>query len=80
MEKLILNELDKCGLAHSTFEEGAVELILRNADGLLRQARNIILGSLIQATIERKKTVNTSIVNTVLIQPHWRSYEDLIKI
>lgn len=80
MEKMILNEMDKCGLAHSTFEEGALELILRSSDGLLRQARNIILGSLIQATIERKKIVNTNIINSVLVQPHWRSYEDLIRI
>ena len=80
MEKMVLNELDKCGLAYSTFEEGALELILRNADGLLRQGKNLVLASLIQATMEGKKCVNTNIVNSILTQPHWRSYDELIKI
>lgn len=80
MEKTILNEMDKCGLAHSTFEEGAFELILRNADGLLRQGKNLVLASLVQAVIEARKTVTTSIVNSILTQPHWRSYEELIQI
>jgi len=80
MEKMVLRELDKVGLAHSTFEEGAMELILRNADGLLRHCRNLILSSLIQAVIEGKKKINTNIVNSVLIQPHWKSHDELIKL
>lgn len=80
LEKMVLNELDKAGLPHSTFEEGAMELILRNSEGLLRQCRNLILSSLVQAVMEGKKQVNTNIVNSILIQPHWKSHDELLKI
>ena len=80
MQKIIFGELDHCGLAYHVFEEGALELIVRNADGLLRQCKNIILASLIQAAMEGKKCVNTNIVNSILTQPHWRSYSELIQI
>jgi MSHA biogenesis protein MshM len=80
IEETILAELDKCGLAHSVFDESAIELIIRNTEGLLRQCKNLVLGSLVQATAEGKRNINTDIVNSVLIQPHWRSYDELLKL
>ena len=63
----------------NTFEEGAMQLIIRSAEGNLRLCRNLCLASLIEAARETKKVVTTTHVNRVLVQPHWRSHEELIK-
>ncbi len=80
IENLIFAEFDKAGLAHNTFDENAIDLIIRNSNGLLRQCKNLILGSLVQATIEQKRKIGIEIVNSILIQPHWRSYEELLQL
>jgi MSHA biogenesis protein MshM len=36
-------------------------------------------GSLIDAASEVQKVVTITHVNSVLVQPHWRSHEELIK-
>ncbi len=72
-------ELDNVNLGKNTFDESAIELITRSADGNLRLCRNLCHGSLIQACKQTKKQVTTSHVNAVLIQPHWRSHDELIK-
>jgi MSHA biogenesis protein MshM len=72
-------ELDYAGLGHNTFNEAAIELILRSAQGNLRLCRNLCYGSLIEACRDSKRIVTTSHINDVLIQPHWRSHEELIK-
>jgi hypothetical protein len=41
--------------------------------------RNLCYGSLIEACREAKKTVTITHVNNILVQPHWRSHEELIK-
>lgn len=79
IEKIIYTELDKAGLSHTTFEHNALELICRNSEGSLRACRNLILGSLAEATLINKKSINTDIVNSVLIQPHWRSHDELLQ-
>lgn len=79
LEQYIQDQLDSVKLGANTFDEGAIELILRNAQGNLRLCRNLCYGSLIEACREKKKMVSISHVNNVLIQPHWRSHEDLIK-
>ena len=75
----INDELEVVRLGRNTFDDAAVELITRSAEGNLRLCRNLCYGSLIEACRENKKIVSTSHVNQVLIQPHWRSHEDLIK-
>lgn len=75
----ILSELDAVRLGANTYDEGAIELILRNAQGNLRLTRHLCHGSLIEACREGQRQVSCGHVNNVLVQPHWRSHEQLIK-
>jgi type II secretory pathway predicted ATPase ExeA len=77
IENFILSELDRICLAHSTFTEGAFQLIIRSADGVLRRARNLCLASLLEAVRDRTKSIDIDIVNRVLLQPHLRNECDL---
>ena len=77
VERLILGRLDRCGLGHHTFSQEALSLIVRSSEGIVRKARNLCLGSLIQAVLDQTKTVGLTQVNQVLIQPHWRKEHDL---
>jgi type II secretory pathway predicted ATPase ExeA len=79
MEVYIQSELDAVRLGANTFDEGAIELILRSVQGNLRACRNLCYGSLVEACQENKKIVSLTHVNNVLVQPHWRSHEALIK-
>lgn len=79
METYIIKELESARMGINTFNEGAMELIIRSAQGNLRLCRNLCYGSLINAAREAQKTVTLTHVNSVLIQPHWRSHEELIK-
>lgn len=79
LEQWIYRELEAVKLGINTFDGGAVELILRNAQGNLRLCRNLCYGSLIEACRDGQMSVTLSHVNQVLIQPHWRSHEQLIK-
>ncbi len=56
-----------------------IELIIRSAQDNLRLSRNLCYGSLVDAARKAQKTVTIAHVNSVLIQPHWRSHEELIK-
>jgi MSHA biogenesis protein MshM len=78
MREFILRELDRVGLAHNTFTQPAVDLVVRSADGILRQARNLCVGCLIEAVRCAKKTIDIDNVNRVLMQPHWRKETDLV--
>lgn len=75
----LYRELDSVNLSHNTYNEPAIELIIRHAEGNLRLCANLCRGSLIEACKESQKTVTTTHVNAVLVQPHWRSHEQLIK-
>jgi MSHA biogenesis protein MshM len=79
MERYIIKELEAVKMGINTFNESAIELIIRSAQGNLRLCRNLCYGSLIEACREAKKTVMISHVNGVLVQPHWRSHDELIK-
>lgn len=70
-------ELDRLGLGHNTFDDGAVDLIVRSADGVLRKTRNLCLASMLEAVRAKQKTIDIEIVNRVLLQPHWRKDVDL---
>ena len=65
-------------LGHNTFTQPAVDLIVRSADGVLRQARNLCVGCLIEAVRSANKTIDIDNVNRVLRQPHWQKEADLV--
>ena len=79
MEHYIVRELEAATMGINTFDEGAMALIIRSAEGNLRLCRNLCYASLIEAARETKKIVTITHVNHVLVQPHWRSHEELIK-
>ncbi|MCO4321240.1 hypothetical protein [Aliidiomarina quisquiliarum] len=79
MEGYIVRELEAARLGLNTFNEAAMELIIRSAQGNLRLCRNLCYGSLIEAARETRKTVTITHVNGVLVQPHWRSHDELIR-
>jgi MSHA biogenesis protein MshM len=75
-QAFILAELDRVALAHSTFSDDALSLIVRSSEGLLRAARNLCVAGLLEAVRDRTKTVDLKQVNRVLLQPHWRLERD----
>jgi MSHA biogenesis protein MshM len=77
MRAFILRELDRVGLPHNTFTHAAVDLVVRCADGVLRKARNLCVGCLIEAVRAANKTIDIDNVNRVLMQPHWQKEADL---
>lgn len=70
MEHFILSELDKAGLGHNIFSKDALGLIIRSSDGILRRARNLCLSCLLEGVRDRKKTIDSAMVNRLLVQPH----------
>lgn len=77
MRDFLLRELDRAGLGHNTFTPPALDLVVRSADGVLRKARNLGVGCLIEAVRSAKTTVDLDAVNRVLMQPHWQKDADL---
>jgi type II secretory pathway predicted ATPase ExeA len=75
LAKFITDQLDRVALAHSTFTSDALDLIVRSSEGVLRRARNLCLGTLLEAVRDHTKTVDLKQVNRVLLQPHWRRQE-----
>ena len=63
MTKFILQQLDHVALAHSTFTDDALALIVRASEGILRRARNICLGALLEAVRDRVNPVDLKQVN-----------------
>ena len=79
MEEYIMKELEAARLGANTFDPAAIELILRSAQGNLRLCRNLAYGSLIETCRDKKRIVSIGHVNAVLIQPHWRTHDELVK-
>lgn len=77
MREFIHRELDRIGLAHSTFTTAATELIIRSADGVLRRCRNLCISTMLEAVRARVRSIEIDIVNRVLLQPHWQNQVDL---
>jgi len=77
MTKFVLDEMDRVALAHRTFTDDALSLIVRSSEGILRRARNLCVASLLEAVRDRTKTVDLKQVNRVLLQPHWRQEQDV---
>ncbi len=78
MRDFILRELDRAGLGHNTFTRAALDLVVRSADGVLRKARNLAMGCLIEAVRSQNRTIDIDNVNRVLTQPHWQKEADLV--
>ena len=78
LRDFIMRELDRAGLGHNTFTGPAVDLIVRSADGVLRQARNLCVGCMIEAVRSANKTIDIDNVNRVLLQPHWQKETDIV--
>lgn len=72
INKFLLAEFERAGLGINVFTEEALALIVRSANGVLRHARNITVGSLIEAVRDAVRTVDIKQVNRVLMQPHLR--------
>jgi MSHA biogenesis protein MshM len=77
LRDFLLRELDRVGLGHNTFTSAALELVVRSAEGVLRKARNLSIGCLIEAVRSSNKTIDIDNVNRVLMQPHWQKETDL---
>ena len=79
LEKFVQEELSRVGLGANTFDQSALDLIIRSIQGNLRLCRNLAYGSLLEACRQGKKIVTIYHVNAILVQPHWRSHEELIQ-
>ena len=73
----ILAQLDRIGLAHNTFSEEAIDLIVRSSEGILRRVRNLCISAMLETVRDRKQAVGLDQVNRVLMQPHWRKDHDM---
>jgi len=78
IREFILGQLDQCGLGHNVFTEGALSLIVRSSEGVLRRAKNLCLSVLIEAVRSQTKIADIAQVNRALIQPHWRNHREPI--
>ena len=78
MSEFLLRQLDRVGLPHNTFTQAALDLVVRSADGVLRKARNLCVGCLIEAVRSANRTIDIDNVNRVLMQPHWQKDVDLV--
>jgi type II secretory pathway predicted ATPase ExeA len=76
VERFLLDQFDRAGLGHNTFTQDALALVVRSSEGLLRRARNLCIGALIEAVRDQTRTVDLKQVNRVLLQPHWRKDYD----
>jgi hypothetical protein len=56
----IRGELDKVALAHTTFTDDALGLIIRSSEGVLRRAKNLCIGTLLEAVRDRPKSSTSS--------------------
>ncbi|MES3022380.1 MAG: AAA family ATPase [Pseudomonadota bacterium] len=75
----IVAELGAVGLGANTFDEAAVQVVLRAVQGNLRLCRNLCYASLVATCMDRQRSCAVSHVNAALLQPHWRSHEALLK-
>ncbi len=77
IKTFVFDQLDRIRLAHSTFSDEALDLIVRSSDGLLRRVRNLCVPALLETVRDQKRIVGLEQVNKVLMQPHWREERDV---
>jgi len=76
LELFLFEQFDRAGLGHNVFTQDAIALLVRSAEGVLRRARNLAIGSLLEAVRDQTRTVDIKQINRVLAQPHWRKDYD----
>jgi type II secretory pathway predicted ATPase ExeA len=74
----IQRESESVRLPKNTFDEAAIELILRSCNGNLRLCGNLCYASLLEACRGNDRVVDHTHVNAILIQPHWQRHDDLL--
>jgi MSHA biogenesis protein MshM len=79
LTQFIITELAAVGLGANTFDEAALQVVLRAVQGNLRLCRNLCYASLIATCLDHQRICTVSHVNVALQQPHWRSHEALLK-
>ena len=79
LARFIIDELAAVGLGANTFDEAAIQVVLRAVQGNLRLCRNLCYASLVAACLDQSRICRVSHVNAALTQPHWRSHEALLK-
>jgi hypothetical protein len=79
LREFVHRELDRVGLGHNTFTQPALDLVARSAEGVLRRARNLSLGCLVEAVRGANRTIDIDTVNRVLMQPHWQQDVDRVE-
>jgi len=62
---------------NAAFTPAAIDFVVRSAEGVLRKARNLSVGCLIEAVRSSNKTIDIDNVNRVLMQPHRQKETDL---
>ena len=73
----ILEQFQQCGLPHNTISDDASALIARSSHGILRNAANITLSSLMETVRDHTHTITLKQVNAALMQPHWVRFDQL---
>ena len=79
LHDFVIAELGCVGLGANTFDEAALQVVLRAVQGNLRLCRNLCYASLVATCLDKARICTVSHVNTALQQPHWRSHEALLK-
>jgi MSHA biogenesis protein MshM len=77
VKAFIFGQMDRAGLAHSTFSDEALDLLVRSSEGVLRNVRNLCVSALLETVRDHRKVVELEQVNRVLMQPHWRREQDM---
>ena len=77
IKTFVFDQLDRIRMAHSTFSDEALDLIVRSSEGLLRGVRNLCVSALLETVRDHKQVVGLEQVNKVLMQPHWRQERDM---
>ena len=77
IKAFIFEQLDRIRLAHNTFSDDALDLIVRSSEGILRRVRNLCVSSMLEAVRDRTRIIDLEQVNRVLMQPHWRQERDI---
>jgi type II secretory pathway predicted ATPase ExeA len=78
LQAFVLKELSVCGLGPQVFTEEALHLVAKSAEGILRKCRNLALSCLLESVRHQTRQVTLEIVNSVLIQPHWRKETEFL--
>ena len=73
------SQLDLMGLGHNLFTDDALRLIVKSSEGILRKVRNLCLSCMLESVRSQTKEITLDIVNSVLMQPHWRKEYDMVQ-